>query len=250
MFGETPLHQRGNRGLRWFAYAMSAHDPLPRDDAPRSSSRLLPWLGIGGVVAAVGLVVGVTVTSGSSDALPVAQAAPTTSTTASTATSATATTSATVTTTTSGAPTSFQADSKGYVNTGARCDENQTLMAYGRTAKSLVVICVNADGGLEYRGVRLSDNAPLHLPITRTSDGTLIASNDGVTYAVSPTQILVSSGSEVIYKDSWIEFKEASFSQGSTSSSATTSASATPTVSTTTVTVTTSVTPTTTRSGG
>lgn len=213
---------------------MSAHDP--HSTAP--SSRLLPWLGIGGVLAAVGLVVGVTVTTGASDTLPAAQAAPTTSTSAST------------TATTSGAPVSYQADSRGYVDTGARCDENQTLMAYGRTSKSLVVICVNHDGGLEYRGVRLSDNAPLHLPITRSSDGTLVASNDGVTYAVSPTQILVSSGDDVIYKDSWIEFKEASFAQSSTSSSATTSGSATTTVSTTTVTVTTSVTPTTTKPGG
>ncbi|WP_319434144.1 hypothetical protein [Mycobacterium sp. RTGN5] len=136
------------------------------------------------------------------------------------------------------------------MDTLARCDDNQTLMAYGRTSKSLVVICVHADGGLEYRGVRLSDNAPLHLPITRSSDGTLVASNDGVTYAVSPTQILVSSGDDVIYKDSWIEFKEASFSQSGTSSSATTSGSATTTVSTTTVTVTTSATPTTTKPAG
>jgi hypothetical protein len=222
---------------------MSAHDP----HSTPPSSRLLPWLGIGGVLAAVGLVVGVTVTTGASDTLPAAQAAPTTSMSA----SATATTSAsTSATTTSGAPVSYQADSRGYVDTGARCDENQTLMAYGRTSKSLVVICVNHDGGLEYRGVRLSDNAPLHLPITRSSDGTLVASNDGVTYAVSPTQILVSSGDDVIYKDSWIEFKEASFAQSSTSSSASTSGSATTTVSTTTVTVTTSVTPTTTKPGG
>ena len=210
---------------------------------------------MGGIVAAVGLVVGVTVTSGGSDTLPIAQAAPTTlTTTASASASETATSSASATTSattsTSSAPSAYQADSHGYVDTLARCDDTQTLMAYGRTSKSLVVICVNRDGGLEYRGVRLSDNAPLHLPITRSSDGTLVASNDGVTYAVSPTQILVSSGDDVIYKDSWIEFKEASFSQSSTSSSATTSGSPTTTVSTTTVTVTTSVTPTTTKPAG
>ncbi|MCV7020539.1 hypothetical protein [Mycolicibacterium aichiense] len=220
---------------------MSAHEP----HTTHPPSRWLPWLGVGGALTAVGLAVGVTVASGSSDTLPVAQAAPTTlSTTASTTTTSPASTS------TSSAPASFTADSRGYVDTGARCDENQTLMAYGRTSKSLVVICVNADGGLEYRGVRLSDNAPLHLPITRSSDGTLVAVNDGVTYAVSPTQILVSSGDDVIYKDSWIEFKEASFSPASTSGTASSSASATTTVSTTTVTVTTSVTPTTTKPAG
>ncbi len=207
------------------------------------SAQLLPWLGVSGVVAAVGVVVSVSVTSGS-DTLPVAQAAPTTLSTTAT-TSATPTTSAS----TSSAPAAFQADSRGYVDTAARCDENQTLMAYGRTTKSMVVICVNADGGLEYRGVRLSDHAPLHLPITRSSDGTLVATNDGVTYAVSPTQMLVSAGDDVIYKDSWIEFKEASFESG-TSSSAATSGSATTTVSTTTVTVTTSVTATSTQPAG
>ena len=207
---------------------MSAHDPR----SASSPSNLLPWLGVGGVIAAVGLVIGVTVTTGASDTLPVAQAAPTTSTTSASATptsSATSSATTSASATTSTAPTSYRADSRGYVDTLARCDDNQTLMAYGRTSKSLVVICVNRDGGLEYRGVRLSDNAPLHLPITRSSDGTLVASNDGVTYAVSPTQILVSSGDDVIYKDSWIEFKEASFSQSGTSSSATTSGSATTT---------------------
>ena len=218
------------------------------------SAQVLPWVGVSGVVAAVGLVVGVSVTSGASDTLPVAQAAPTTlsSTTATTTATSAASSSASTSTSSSSssAPASFQSDSRGYVDTGARCDENQTLMAYGRTSKSLVVICVKADGGLEYRGVRLSDNAPLHLPITRSSDGTLVASNDGVTYAVSPTQILVSAGDDVIYKDSWIEFKEASFSPTSSSGSASTSATSTTTVSTTTVTVTSSPTPTSTKPGG
>lgn len=223
---------------------MSAHDRMSEDAITSPSSKVLAWVGAGGVLAAVGLVVGVTVASGSSDTLPVAQAAPTTSTTATTSATTTAAS------TTSSAPVYYQADAKGYLNTGARCDDKQTLMAYGRTAKSLVAICVNADGGLEYRGVRLSDSAPLHLPITRSSDGTLIATNDGVTYAVSPQQFLVSQGGDVIYKDTWIEFKEASFSQSSSSSTASTSASATTTVSTTTVTVTTSVTPTTTKPGG
>ncbi|MGY4709382.1 hypothetical protein ACXDF8_07485 [Mycolicibacterium sp. CBM1] len=215
------------------------------------SSRLLAWLGGGGILAAVGLVVGVTVTSASSDTLPVAQAAPTTATTTPT-TTATATTTATTsaeatstTSTASGGAASYQADAHGYIDTGARCDDTETLMAYGRTSRSLVAICVKSDGGLEYRGVRLADNASLHIPISRSSDGTLIATNDGVTYAVSPTQFLVSEGDDVIYKDSWIEFKEPRFSPSSSGSS-----SATTTVSTTTVTVTTTAAPTTSKSGG
>jgi len=124
----------------------------------------------------------------------------------------------------------------------ARCDDSQTLMAYGRTDRSLVAVCVDRDGGLEYRGVRLSDKASLTLPVTRGADGVLIATNDGVTYSISPSMFLVSDGDNVIYRDAWIEFKEPSFSTASSSTSATKSTS--PTVSTTTVTVTTSVTPT------
>jgi hypothetical protein len=130
------------------------------------------------------------------------------------------------------------------VDTAARCEESQTLMAYGRTERALVAICVGRDGALEYRGVRLSDDASLHLPVTRGSDGTLVAANDTVTYSITPSMLLVSDGDSVIYRDSWIEYKEPNFSGTSTTTTAATSpASPTTSVSTTTVTVTTSATP-------
>lgn len=211
--------------------------PEPTD--PRRST--LPALaGAGAVLAAAGLVVGVALTSGSADTMPVAQAAPSTSTTS------------TATSTTTSAAASYKADGRGYLDTKARCDESQSVMVYGRTDRSLVAICVDPDGGLEYRGVRLSDNASLTLAATRGADGTVIADNDGgVTYSISPKVFLVSEGDNVIYRGSWIEFVQPGFSGTSTSSSttATTSGSATTTVSTTTVTVTTSVTPTS-KSGG
>lgn len=134
-------------------------------------------------------------------------------------------------------------------------------MAFGRTERSLVAICVDRDGGLEYRGVRLSDKASLSLPVTRGSDGTLIATNDGVTYSISPKVFLVSDGDNVIYRDSWIEFQQPKFSSetSTTSTSATPSTSSSPTasstaqsttsVSTTTVTVTPTATSTS-RAGG
>ena len=115
-----------------------------------------------------------------------------------------------------------------------------------------MAICVLPSGDLEYRGVRLSDNAAVTLSASRGSDGTVIANNDGVTYSISPKVFLVSEGDNVIYRDSWIELVQPGFSGSGTSSAsttATTSGSATTTVSTTTVTVTTSVTPTS-KSGG
>ena len=158
----------------------------------------------------------------------------------------------------SAAPAGPTTDELGYVGSAARCDDTQTLMAYGRTSRALVVICVSPDGQLEYRGVRISDQAALSMAAARASSGTIIATNDGVTYAVSPTMLLVSEGDTVLYRDSWTEFHQPRFSGGSANSTPTTTAtsstttptsSSTPpttTVSTTTVTPT----PTTSKSGG
>ena len=150
------------------------------------------------------------------------------------------------------APPDDSSDEYGYLNTAARCDDDQTLMAFGRTSRAMVAVCVDPDGELEYRGVRLSDQAATTLSATRASDGSIIATNDGVTYAISPTFFLVSEGDAVLYRDSWIEFRQPRFSgtptttSTSTSTTTTTAAStapttaptvSTPTVSTTTVTM-------------
>ena len=223
---------------------MSVDHPLLPEPSRSRRSRMLAPLGAGAALVTVGLAVGVTVNFGAADTLPVAQAAPSTTATTTTATTTTATSSA------GSAP--YEADAKGYVDSEARCDDGQLVMAYGRTERSLMAICVDPSGDLEYRGVRLSDDASVTLPASRGSDGTVIAEKDGVTYSVSPKIFLVSEGDNVIYRDSWIELVQPGFSGSSTSSastSATTSGSATTTVSTTTVTVTTSVTPTS-KSGG
>jgi len=172
-------------------------------------------------------------------ALPEAGAEPTTSTTAP-----------------SGSSSAYPSDGQGFMDSSARCDEGQTLMAYGRTSRALVTICVGPDGQLEYRGVRLSDNSSLTVTAGRASDGSIVATNDGVTYAVSPEMLLVSEGDTVLYRDSWVEFREPGFSGASSTpessseegsaaetsaaetSSAETSSEGTSTVSTTTVTVT------------
>lgn len=144
----------------------------------------------------------------------------------------------------------YPTDQRGYLNSSARCDADQVLVAYGRTDRALVAICVSRDGDLEYRGVRLSDLAFTTLPAGRTSDGAIVANNDGVTYAVSPSAFLVSEGDNVLYRDKWVEFREPRFTEEPTTSTSTTEApspgSAAPasttvpttTVSTTTVTMT------------
>lgn len=169
----------------------------------------------------------------------------------STAAPSTAAPSATTPSATEGS--SFAADELGYLDSAARCDRSQSLMAYGRTTRSLVAICVSPNGELEYRGERISDGASLKMPAGRTTGGSIVATNEGVTYAVSPTMFLVSQGDEVLYRDTWTEFHQPRFSPGSSTESsvpapATTSAApgatpsgtapaGTPTVSTTTVTL-------------
>ncbi|HEY5150693.1 MAG TPA: hypothetical protein VIJ23_12895, partial [Mycobacterium sp.] len=90
---------------------------------------MLAPLGAGAALVMVGLAVGVAVNSGSPDTLPVAQAAPSTTATTTPATSSTG-----------AAP--YKADAKGYVDTKARCSDSQSVMAYGRTQRSLMAICV------------------------------------------------------------------------------------------------------------
>ncbi|MGB3012669.1 MAG: hypothetical protein WBF86_04895 [Mycobacterium sp.] len=138
-------------------------------------------------------------------------------------------------------------DEYGYLDSSARCDDDQTLMAFGRTSRAMVAVCVDPDGELEYRGVRVSDQAATAVSASRASDGTVIATNNGVTYALSPAMLLVSEGDNVLYRDPWIEFRQPRFSAAPVTPSATPSAtrpqaptstsSTPPTVSTTTVTM-------------
>lgn len=144
----------------------------------------------------------------------------------------------------------FPSDEYGFLDSAARCDEGQTLMAFGRTARALVAVCVGPDGQLEYRGVRLSDGAEITMGAGRSADGAILATNDDVTYSISPDAFLVSEGDAVLYRDTWVEFHEprspGTSTTSSTTSSTTPSSTATsttktpptttPTVSTTTVT--------------
>ena len=146
----------------------------------------------------------------------------------------------------------YSRDARGFTGSAARCDQGQQLSAYGRTSRSLVVICADGDGELEYRGVRLSDDAWLSIPAGRTADGSIVATNDGVTYSVSPTMFLVSEGDTVLYRDSWAEFGQPSPEEpaaAESDSQADDSSAATTTVKTTTVTVTTTAGPTSTAGG-
>ncbi len=61
----------------------------------------------------------------------------------------------------------------------------------------------------------------------RGSDGSIVALNDGVTYSVSPSTLLVSEGDTVLYRDTWTDFHQPRFSGGATPSSTAAPASTT-----------------------
>jgi hypothetical protein len=99
------------------------------------------------------------------------------------------------------------ADDKGFVNTNARCDGQQTAVALGRTERSYVVICGDTEGHYEYLGVRLSDEAMLRTAAETMSSQRFLARNADTTYAVSPNELLISSGDTVIKQEPMLEFR-------------------------------------------
>ncbi|MEN3224826.1 hypothetical protein [Mycolicibacterium porcinum] len=106
------------------------------------------------------------------------------------------------------AAATFAADGSGFVDSAARCRDTQTARAIGRTDASLVVICLDRTGRLEYHGVRLSDKAALAASADVTPGRRFVARNYQVNYAVSPTELLVTSGSSVLKREPMVEYRE------------------------------------------
>lgn len=219
-------------------------DRMPEHDELRRRPSFVR-VGLAGAAGATALAVGLVISS--KPAPPQAVAEPATPSTSATGTPSSTPTSTATSTATPAAGAQYPRDARGFTDTSARCGQGQVLAAFGRTTRALVVICADADGQLEYRGVRLSDDAWLSIPAGKTSDGSIVATNDGVTYSVSPTMFLVSEGDTVLYRDSWAEFgqpRPAETAPTQTAPEGDDSAAATTTVRTTTVTVTTTVGPT------
>ena len=137
-------------------------------------------------------------------------------------------------------------DSQGYVDSTARCTSPNTAAAFGSTETSRVAICESPGGKYEYRGVRIRDGAKLIIPASRSSDGKFVAENDGITYTVTATSLVVSTGTQVIRTESMVDYHGPETPTTPTSSTPTATATATPTTTTTTPTASpTSPTPTT-----
>lgn len=104
--------------------------------------------------------------------------------------------------------TAFATDRSGFLHSTARCDSDQTARAIARTEQSLVVICADQRGQIEYRGVRLSDEAMLKAGAWAGASQGFVARNYRVTYALSPTALTVSSGGTVLKNEPMVEYRE------------------------------------------
>lgn len=112
-------------------------------------------------------------------------------------------------------------DTRGFVDSTARCVAPSIAVAFGYTANSRVAICKDdASGQFQYRGVRVSDGARLILAAKSTDRG-YVAENDGITYTVTSSALVISSGSQQVRSESMIDFHGSA--PGSTTSGSTTS---------------------------
>ena len=97
-------------------------------------------------------------------------------------------------------------DALGFVDSSARCAAPNTAVAFGSTAESRVAICKSPAGQFGYHGVRVSDGAKLIAMASVSADGSYVAKQDGVTYTVTSSALVVSDGSGVIRREPMVSF--------------------------------------------
>ncbi|WP_231737617.1 hypothetical protein [Mycobacterium sp. IS-1742] len=101
----------------------------------------------------------------------------------------------------------FVTDDRGFVGTAAYCQGAAEATAFGRTQDALVAICSSPDGQLQYRGVRLEDDAALMLDAAAAGAGGYSAENEGVVYWVTATELVVTSGDTTLHRQPMIEYR-------------------------------------------
>jgi hypothetical protein len=97
-------------------------------------------------------------------------------------------------------------DALGFVDSSARCAAPNTAVAFGSTAESRVAICKSPAGQFGYHGVRVSDGAKLIASASASADGSYIAKQDGVTYTVTSSALVVSDSSGVIRREPMVTY--------------------------------------------
>ena len=97
-------------------------------------------------------------------------------------------------------------DALGFLDSSARCAAPNTAVAFGSTANSRVAICKSPAGQFGYHGVRVSDGAKLIALATASADGSYVAKQDGVSYTVTSSALVVSDANGVIRRESMVTY--------------------------------------------
>jgi hypothetical protein len=97
-------------------------------------------------------------------------------------------------------------DDRGFVDSTARCAAPDNAVVFGRTANSRVAICKDPSGQYEYRGVRVSDGAKLVASAKPTGSGGFVAEQDGISYTVTSSALIISSGRQEIRQEQMVDF--------------------------------------------
>lgn len=121
-------------------------------------------------------------------------------------------------------------DEQGFKDSWASCASPSTAVAFGSTATSRVAVCKSSDGQYQYRGVRVRDGAKLAVDAEPSGNNGFVAEGDGVSYAVTPSALLVSAGEKVIRDEPWQTYSgpEAPASAAPTPTSSSSSEPSTP----------------------
>jgi hypothetical protein len=88
----------------------------------------------------------------------------------------------------------------------AAADPATDALGFGSTAESRVAICKSPAGQFGYHGVRVSDGAKLIAMASVSADGSYVAKQDGVTYTVTSSALVVSDASGVIRREPMVSF--------------------------------------------
>lgn len=109
-----------------------------------------------------------------------------------------------------GPPTAVAAppssDEYGYVDSWARCASPSVAVVFGYTDSSRVAVCKGPDGDYQYRGVRVRDGAKLAIEAEPSGNDNFVAENDGMTYTVTPEELVVSVAERVIRDEEWQDY--------------------------------------------
>jgi hypothetical protein len=104
-------------------------------------------------------------------------------------------------------PSLPDADEQGFLNfPGARCNYTNSAVTIGRTADSAVVICETGVGRFYYKGFGLQNGQSVEIDDPVQTGAAFVATNNGVQYLVSPTELTITHGSTMLSNEPMLEY--------------------------------------------